>query len=603
MSNKNDRSLTFKQSLRLSLRVLKLGFKLRPYIVMFFFVGAIMEIGGTIGSIYASSKLVGYLANFVSTGKTDYIWQWVWIDVIAGIIISLGFFAMNYCKRLMYFRFVHWSTSTYLDAVTRLDIAAFYNEDVRNRINKVQGAYTWQISNLSESNLDLIYSLLRFLAITVVVAQISWWIIPLIAIFLLPSLMAERKIAKLVWFVWDQKGDQRHIFWGLESLTRQVKGQMELRSSQAASFVLERINKMNSEFYNEQERKFKETDTTLVGTKILEAVGTTVGVVYLLKKLLRGAIELDRYFFLTGALFRVGGALNTIFGTLTRMQEPLFFADDYFCLVDMKPEIVDSKNPIVLKSNRSPEIIIENLSFSYPGQEHVVFNDLNMKIKSGEHIAIVGENGVGKSTLIKLLMRFYKPDSGRILINGIDLKDIAIESWYNQMATLFQDFNQYPLSISENITVGRSDTKVDTKLRDKAGDFASISNMIKKYKHGWDTVLDSSFKKGVEPSGGQWQRVAMARAFYRNAKLLILDEPTSAIDANAEYEIFNNIFSHYKDRTAIIISHRFSTVRRADRIIVFEQGKIIEQGSHTQLMKKEGLYKTLFTNQAEGYKD
>lgn len=171
------------------------------------------------------------------------------------------------------------------------------------------------------------------------------------------------------------------------------------------------------------------------------------------------------------------------------------------------------------------------------------------------------------------------------------------------MATLFQDFNHYPLPVSDNIRVADVKTlpQDDKKLK-TAAEFGGFASIVKDYPHGWDTVLDASFKKGIEPSGGQWQRLALARAFYRDARVIILDEPTSAIDAGAEYEIFNSIFEHYQSRTAIIVSHRFSTVRRADRIVVLDKGVIVEQGTHAELMKKPGMYNNLFSKQAEGYK-
>jgi ATP-binding cassette subfamily B protein len=200
-------------------------------------------------------------------------------------------------------------------------------------------------------------------------------------------------------------------------------------------------------------------------------------------------------------------------------------------------------------------------------------------------------------------MRFYKPSSGQILINGLNLEDIAIESWYDHLATLFQTFNYYPFPVEENIEIARPHFAGDQKRLEEAAKFGGVDEQVKNYQYGWETVLDPSFKKGIEPSGGQWQRIGLARAFYRHGNVLILDEPTSAIDANAEYEIFNNIFEHYQDKTAIIISHRFSTVRRADRIVVLDQGQIVEQGSHKELMNTRGLYRELFTKQAEGYRD
>ncbi len=602
MNDSADITLSLKRRVGICSRILGVAWHIRPSAVMGYFAGAGLEISGMLLSIYSTAKLGALVAAFVTSGKTDYIWLWLWIDVFAGFLATLGFLAMNYFKRTLYFAFVRWTINTYLGALCSLDLAKFYESSFRNQLNKVSGAYIWQLPNLSDICLDLLYGVMRFIAITAVVSQITWWLVPVIAIFLVPTLIGESRMAKMQWFVWDSKGDFRHIFWGLEYIVRQAKGQMELRSSQASNFILRKIDRMNSEFYDEQEARYKNASKSLVPTKALEVAGTAVGSIIVLRQLLARAISLERYFFLTGALLRIGGALNTIFGTLSRMQESLLFASSYFTIVDSQPSIFDAEDATQLPKNKTPTILFQNVSFTYPGQEKAVFEHLNIEIKSGEHVALVGENGAGKSTLIKLLLRFYRPTEGKILINGHDLQEIAIESWYEQLATLFQDFNQYPLNIAENIEIGRSNQKTDQKLLKKASVFGSVDEMVKSYEHGWETVLDSSFIKGIEPSGGQWQRVALARAFYRNANMIILDEPTSAIDAKAEYDIFNNIFEHYKDKTALIVSHRFSTVRRANRIIVLDQGKVIETGNHHELMNKKGLYYEMFSKQAEGYK-
>ncbi len=594
-------ALSIRRRIELSLRLFATVTKIRPGAVALFFTGAILEICLFIVAIYATAQLGALLASFVTSGETAGIWFWLWVDIAAGLGIAIGYLLMSIAQRLTYFALSRWATNQFLQTLCTIDLNDYYDENTRNQINKVGNSYTWQIPNLSNANLDLIYGILRFVAITIVVAQITWWLVPVIALFLIPTLITEGKLSRLMWFVWDQKGDERHIFWGLDWIIRQAKGQMELRSSQASRYILNKIDKMNLDFYNEQESKLRHANKLLVPTKILETAGTAIGAVYLLKQFLNRTIPLDQYFFLSGALLRVGGALNTIFATLSRMQEGLLFADSYFTMLDTKPKIIDKQS--VGKVNKTtPVIVFENVSFSYPKSTTPVFTNLSMQINPGEHLAIVGENGAGKSTLIKLLLRFYRPTTGKILIDGVDLQDLSIESWYDNIATLFQDFNHYPFPISENITIGRSKSKPDNELLVQSGEFGGVNKFVMKYKHGWDTVLDSSFKKGVEPSGGQWQRVALSRAFYRQANLLILDEPTSAIDAKAEYDIFNNIFDHYKDKSAIIVSHRFSTVRRADRIVVLDQGKIIEHGSHSKLMKQQGLYHELFTKQAEGYK-
>ncbi len=604
MPERKDKTanLPFKRNSRLGLRLFKAALSVRPLAIAGFFIGSIMEIGGSIAIIYATSKIGALLANFISSGQIGDVWFWVWVDIAVTAVTAMGFFVMSYAKRMLYFSLVRWSINSFLGSISEMDISDFYDKEMRNKINKVSGAYIWQIPNLSDANLDLVYGILRFAAITVVVSQITWWIVPLIALFLIPSLLAESRLARLQWFVWDSKGDERHIFFGLENLIRKAKAQMEIRSTQAKDYLLNKIDTMNVSFYDEQRSKYRSATRALVPTKLLDVAGTAIGEIVLVRQVLSYTISLDRFFFLSGALVRIGGSLNNIFGTLTRMQEGLLFADSYFSILDTKPTIVNSDHAKKLAEKVIPEITFEDVTFAYPGQNKPVFRNLNLSLKSGEHIALVGENGAGKSTLIKLLLRFYEPSSGRILVDGVDLQEVDIESWYSQLATLFQEFNQYPLPIDENITIGRSSQSPDKKQLEQAAKFGEVDQMVKDYEHGWDTVLDSSFKKGVEPSGGQWQRVAIARAFYRNANMIILDEPTSAIDAKAEYEIFNSIFEHYKDKTALIVSHRFSTVRRADRIIVLDQGKVIEEGSHESLMKKKGLYHDLFSKQAEGYK-
>jgi ATP-binding cassette subfamily B protein len=598
-----EHDISFKRRASICWRIIRIAMGVRPKAFAGFFAGALVEIASMLVSIYATAKLASLLAVFIGSGKTSGIWLWLWVDIVSVAITGISFLIMNYCKRMIYFTFVHWDINTFLQAVSRFDLADFYNPNTRNQLNKVGSAYIWQLPNLSESCLDLVYGVLRFIAITAVVAQITWWLVPVIAIFLIPTLMGESRLAKMQWFVWDSKGDFRHIFWGLEYILKNAKGQMELRSTQATNFVLNKVKRMNREFYDEQEAHYRSASRSLIPSKVLEVGGTAIGSIIVLRQLLGHLISLDRYFFLSGALLRVGAALNNVFGTLSRMQESVLFADSYFLLADKQPLIIDAPKAMTLSHNKTPSIVFEDVSFTYPDQPKPVFENLNLSIEAGEHVALVGENGAGKSTIIKLLLRFYRPTGGRILINGIDLEDIAIESWYKQLATLFQDFNQYPLTIAENIEIGRSNQTADPVLLKRAAKFGNVDEQVAGYEHGWETVLDSSFKKGVEPSGGQWQRVALARAFYRNAEMIILDEPTSAIDAKAEYSIFNNIFDHYKDKTALIVSHRFSTVRRANRIIVLERGKVIEEGSHQSLMTHKNLYYEMFSKQAEGYKD
>lgn len=588
--------------LRLIVRVLGIAWHVRKGAVVAFFIGAILETASFILSIYATAQLGSLLAGYASTGSTDRIWFWLWVDIAAAALIALGMYLMANSKRFLYFSVVHWATNNFQRALCGIDIADFYDDKTRDQLNKAQDGYTWQVSNFCQASLDLIYAFIRFFGTAVIVSQITWWLIPLLGLFLIPSLLAESKLAKVQWFVWGTEGDTRHVFWGLQFLMRNAKNQMELRSSQARDYVLAKIDGLNRAFYGTQERQLRRFNHFVLPSQLLEVAGTAIGSIYLLRQFLGGAIALDRYFFLSGALLRITGSLNNIFGTLSRMQQSFLFMEDFFAVMDRAPNLVDKPNAVALKTDVAPEIVLENVSFTYPGQKIAVFKHLSFTIRSGERLAIVGENGAGKSTLIKLLLRFYRPTGGRILIDGIDLQDIAIESWYERLATLFQEFNQYPFPIAENIEISRPEFMGDKHRLEKAAKLSNVDSFVRKYQHGWDTVLDNSFEKGVEPSGGQWQRVGLARAFYRQASVLILDEPTAAIDAKAEYDIFSNIFKTYEGKTAIIVSHRFSTVRKADRILVFEHGKVVEDGTHAELISLGGLYTEMFNKQAEGYR-
>jgi ATP-binding cassette, subfamily B, bacterial len=250
-----------------------------------------------------------------------------------------------------------------------------------------------------------------------------------------------------------------------------------------------------------------------------------------------------------------------------------------------------------------PRIEFEHVSFSYPGNKRQVLKDVSLVLEPGEDLAIVGANGAGKTTLVKLLLRLYDPSKGRILINGQDLRELDLMTWYRQIGALFQDFNRYDaLSVKDNIVMGRVDAPARKERLEKAAHEAGTDRFIKGYVAGYEQILNRSYKNGIEPSGGQWQRIALARAFYRQAQVLILDEPTSAIDAKGEFEVFRKIAATQKRKTTIIISHRFSTVRNANKIVVLEHGTITESGSHQELVALRGRYHELFELQAAGYR-
>ena len=276
---------------------------------------------------------------------------------------------------------------------------------------------------------------------------------------------------------------------------------------------------------------------------------------------------------------------------------------DTYALFIAKPAFKDGSK-VLPKLDKGPEIEFINVTFKYPRNENSVIENLNLKIKPGQKIAIVGKNGAGKTTLTKLISRFYPVTKGEVKINGINITELKADSIYQNMGVLFQDFNTYnQLTVKENIYIGRSDEQLDEVRMRIAAQTADAMEFISEFPNKFDQVLDPKYKGGIRPSTGQWQKLAIARFFYRNAPLVIFDEPTASIDAVSEYNIFNKIYDFFENKTVIIISHRFSTVRNADRIIVLDKGKIVEDGNHKELMALGGKYHEAFKLQAKGYNE
>jgi ABC-type multidrug transport system fused ATPase/permease subunit len=507
---------------------------------------------------------------------------------------------MENISTLMYFKHAQWSTREYFKQLCSIDMAEFYDDQTRNEINRITGGSTWQIPNTAGGALRTIYSTLNTVATIIALGALAWWVTPFLLIMLIPVFLYESKLAKIGWFVWDEKSDEQHVFWGLQSIFTQAKQQFEIRALTATKRLLAIATSLNHDFYKRQANEVNRHNLFAAFTVVVQVLREGIAQAWLIVRVIGGALSLENYFFSMSVVFRLDGALSGLISTFARIQEGLKYSNDYRSFLGKEPTLIDVENAHILPKGHSPKIEFINATFTYPGAKQPAINNLSLIVEPGQKTALIGENGAGKSTIIKLLMRFYLLDSGKLLIDGVDIRDLAIEQWYKKVATLFQDFNKYPLTVEQNIAVS-GDKTVDKDVKRAAllsGSASYIDTLPQKFK----TYLDPAFTDGVEPSGGQWQRIALARAFYRQADMIILDEPTSAIDAKAEYEIFNNIFSEHNDKTALIVSHRFSTVRKADRIVVLEKGAIAEDGTHKQLLDHNGMYASMFNKQAEGYR-
>jgi ATP-binding cassette subfamily B protein len=317
---------------------------------------------------------------------------------------------------------------------------------------------------------------------------------------------------------------------------------------------------------------------------------------------LHGRISLGDLVLYYQAFQRGQGFLKGMLGNLAQLYEESLFLSNLYEFLDLQPTVVEPAIPVPVPRLRQQGIVFDAVNFRYPGSVENVLEDVSLYVNPGEKIALVGENGAGKSTLIKLLCRLYDPIQGAISFDGIALRDFQTSDLRREISVLFQDYSHYNLSACENIWFGNVQLPPDHEKIQIASFRAGADTIIRKLPKGYDSILGKWFDEGEELSGGEWQKIALARAFLREAQIVVLDEPTSSLDAKAEYELFTRFRELAREQTAILISHRFSTVRMADRIYVLDKGCIVEHGSHDELLRYDGMYAELFHTQAQHYR-
>jgi ATP-binding cassette subfamily B protein len=335
---------------------------------------------------------------------------------------------------------------------------------------------------------------------------------------------------------------------------------------------------------------------------VIGACGYYGGYAYLVFQALEGRITIGTLTLLTGAIAGANSELQTVFSLFSNISEQSLFLTDLLAFLKESPRIVSKPNARPAPRPIRGELEFRDVSFHYPGSDKLILQHLNLRISTGERVALVGENGQGKTTLVKLATRLYDPTEGSILIDGVDLREYEVDELRREIGVLFQDFFRYDMPVRDNIGVGRVElSKDDAPLWDAARR-SQADEIVGQLPGGLEQMLGTRFDGSVDLSGGQWQRLALARAYLRNAQILILDEPTASLDAVAESEVFNAFSELTEDRIALLISHRFSTVRMAGRIVVLSAGQISEEGSHEELVSNGGIYGKLFALQAENYR-
>ncbi len=506
----------------------------------------------------------------------------------------------SYLQRISRYRMENYLNYSISEKISNLDIDYFENSKTQNLISKVTRESVSRIPAYAENVLWLISSSITLILAILALAPISIWI-PLVAIIVsIPRVYTTQIRSNLEWSVFNKQTPESRWLLYFSNLAQDELTVTEARIFRFRKEILEKIDYYQEKVFKGLHSALKKYISLAWIPILCESVFVFIVIYLKLPATLSGVLGIGSLVFLVQILDQVMTSTTGVNSYIITLVEDSRYIKNYFELLNLPPKIIEKKPGHVFEEISAPTIQFSGVNFQYPDGKPVLKN-ISFSVKPGEHLAIVGPNGAGKTTLIKLLLRLYDPTKGSILINDFDLKDVKLDNWYKFVSTLFQSFIKYSLTVSENIMMSASGSEDKNKIK-KAAQMSGADEFIEKFPKKYNQQLGRKFD-GEELSVGQWQKLALARAFYEEAPVLILDEPTSAIDAEAEAEIFDNLNKVYKDKTVIFISHRFSTVRNADKIIVLKDGRIAEEGTHESLMLKSGIYARMFKKQAKGYID
>ncbi len=428
------------------------------------------------------------------------------------------------------------------------------------------------------------------------------WLIVLLVVALVPAFLGEAHFnAKSYSLDFGRTPERRELDY-LRQTAASVETAKEVKIFGLNDFLIDRYRRLAASFYDANRRLALRRAGwggvfTTIGT-----IGYYIAYTYIAWRTLTGEFSVGDLTFLAGSFRRLRTLLESLLSGFSSVAGQALYLDDLFTFFEVRPEIHSPADPLPFPRSIRQGFVFEDVGFIYPGAERWAVRHLSFTLKAGEVVALVGENGAGKTTLVKLLTRLYDPDEGRILLDGRDLRDYGLDELRGSMGVIFQDFVRYNLPAGDNIAVGRIEARDDHARIARAANRSQADEVISRFAGGYDQMIGKRFKNGVELSGGEWQKIAIARAYMREAEVLILDEPTAALDARAEYEVFRRFKELSAGRTAVLISHRFSSVRMADRILVLADGKVEAQGTHEELLLQQGRYAELFELQAAGYR-
>jgi len=553
-------------------------------------------------SVYLGSTLVNRIAEarLQSVRFTDMLPIVLGLWLATSAQRAIGAYS-GYGRNLFVRRVQLEAERRLLAQASRLDLGHFDNSDWHDRLARAKRDISWRPGDLTWSVLGLSGNLVTIVLMASLLASLHYILVVLALAGAIVSLMLERRVtSRLYEFFYKETPEEREREY-VGDLLVQPRTTKEIRAYVLADYLLGRHRNMSESLFKLREEMYRSGTRISLLSGLVTGTALALAYIFVALRGAAGTIDPGGVVLVIGAFTSVSGTLANISSTFVSVDQHTTFLDDYFSFLAIDPLIPIPASPVPLPA-AIDSIDFDHVTFTYPGGREPAVDGLDLHVRGGELVALVGENGAGKSTLVKLLLRFYDPDRGAVRVGGVDLTNVHPEELRGRIGVLFQDYANYELTVRDNVVMGRPDAAADDQRVLEALRRSRSEWLVKKMPSGLDSKVGRLFEGGHDLSGGEWQRLALARIMYRNADIWILDEPTSSLDPEAEAAIFAELKENLRGRIGIVISHRFSTVRIADRIAVIVDGRVAESGTHEQLLQSGGRYAQLFELQAAGYR-
>ena len=551
---------------------------------------------------FAASRIIGGVKQAIDHQPLPpHFWWIVAAEVAFALLNGALSRAIDYTDSLLSDRYTYYVSVRVMRQAARLDLTTYEDPDFYDRLERARVQATDRLAMIQQMG-RLFQQVITTIVWSIQLVWYSPWLLLLLIVGVAPSFVAETHFAFLGYAKNFRQTPVKRIMDYLRMIGGSKEAAKELKLFNLSDYITRRFSSLSEQIYKENVELSRKK--LLVGG-LLSLIGTCGyygGYLYAIFEAVQGRYSIASFSLITIAIQQSSANLQQVFSIASGIADQALFLTDLIAFFDIQPTVQSKPNALPTPRPIRRGFEFHNVSFAYPGTERRVLKNFNFSIEPGERIALIGENGQGKTTVVKLITRLYDPTEGQILLDGVDLRDYALDDLHREMGVIFQDFMRYEMTVRENIGVGHVEVPHNDEDIALAAQKSLAAEVVKKLPGGYDQMLGRRFVSGLDLSGGEWQRIALARAYLRDAQLLILDEPTAALDARSELEVFQRFAELTAGKMALLISHRFSTVRMADRIVVLAGGRLVEEGTHQQLMALGGQYAEMFEIQAASYR-